>query len=182
LHFPTKLQSRTDAAGDDCQAGWGHLWRENMKNILARTAVIATLGLSVAACAATVPVTPQRPVPPIAQVSISHVEGSVTYRERILMPAGSILSVSVQDISRADAPAETIAGDTYTLDGSGPPYDYRLRVFNDRVNPNHTYAVRAEIRDPDGRLAFTTDTRHEVLTRGAPNQTDLVLVRVSQGS
>jgi putative lipoprotein len=153
-----------------------------MNNALARTTAIALLGLSAAACAATPPVAPQQPVPPIAQVSISHVEGSVSYRERILMPAGSILTVSVQDVSRADAPAETIASARYTLDGSGPPYSYRVRVFNDRVEANHSYAVRAEIRDPNGRLAFTTDTRHEVLTRGAPNAADLVLVRVSQGS
>ena len=149
-------------------------------SLVAKTAAAAIVGLSAAACAATP--TPQVPVPPIAQVGITHVEGSVSYRERIMMPAGSTLSVSVQDVSRADARADTIASINYTLDGNGPPYGYRLRVFNDRIDPNHTYAVRAEIRDPSGRLVFTTDTRHEVLTRGNSNEAHLVLVRVPQGS
>ncbi len=40
------------------------------------------------------------------------------------------------------------------------------------------YAARAEIRDPSGALRFTTDTRHSVLTRGAPNSADIVMVGV----
>lgn len=146
--------------------------------LMAKVAAIATLGLAAAACTTTPEM--QRPVPPIAEVGITHVEGSVSYRERMLMPAGSTLTVRVQDVSRADARAETISEISYTLDGSGPPFGYRMRVFNDRVDPQHTYAVRAEIHDPRGRLMYTTDQRHEVLTRGASNEAHLVLVRVNQ--
>lgn len=133
-------------------------------------------GLTVTGCA-TSP-TYQQAEPPIAQVSISHVTGTASYRERILMPAGSILTVKVLDVSRADAPSETISEASYTLDGRAPPYNFDLRVFMDRVDPQHTYAVRAELRDPSGRLRFTTDQRHEVLTRGAPNTADIVMVGV----
>jgi len=147
-------------------------------SLIAKAATIATLSLAAVACAA--PAEMQRPVPPIAQVGITHVEGSVSYRERMLMPAGSTMTVRVQDVSRADARADTIAEISYTLDGSGPPYGYRMRVMNDRIDPQHTYAVRAEIHDPRGRLVYTTDQRHEVLTRGASNEAHLVLVRVNQ--
>jgi putative lipoprotein len=40
------------------------------------------------------------------------------------------------------------------------------------------YAARAEIRDPSGALRFTTDTRHSVLTHGAPNSVEIVMVGV----
>lgn len=147
-------------------------------HLIAQTVFAIALGASTAVSAATPPA-PQQPVPPIAQVSITNVEGSISYRERILMPAGSLMTVQVLDVSRPGASAETVTEVSYTLDGSAPAYGYRLRVFNDQLEPNHTYAVRAEIRDPSGRLAFTTDQRHEVLTRGAPNEAHLVLVRVS---
>lgn len=149
---------------------------------LAKVAAAAVVGLSATACAAVPPSTPQVAVPPIAQVSITNVQGSVSYRERIMLLPGSTMHVSVQDVSRADARAETIADVNYTLQGSGPPYGYSIRVFNDRIDPQHTYAVRAEIRNPRGEVIFTTDTRHEVLTRGNSNTADIVLVRVGQGS
>lgn len=148
-------------------------------NVFQLLAMPVVLGVAVSATACAPTPEYQRPVPPIAQVSISHVTGTASYRERILMPAGSVLSVKVLDVSRADAPSETVAEGSYTLDGRGPPYNYDLRVFMDQINPQHTYAVRAELRDPNGRLRFTTDTRHEVLTRGAPNTADIVMVAVS---
>ncbi len=144
------------------------------------TYIAAAIALSASAAVTACAPTPtyQQAVPPIAQVSISHVTGTASYRERILMPAGSTLVVKVLDVSRADAPSETISEATYTLDGGGPPYNFDLRVFMDRVDPRHTYAVRAELRDPTGRLRFTTDQRHQVLTQGAPNTADIVMVGV----
>ncbi|HWW11937.1 MAG TPA: YbaY family lipoprotein, partial [Brevundimonas sp.] len=65
-----------------------------------------------------------------------------------------------------------------TLDGRGPPYRATLGFPSSQIDPRHTYAVRAEIRDPSGALRFTTDTRHAVLTNGAPASADIVLVGV----
>ena len=147
-----------------------------MKPSAIASVAVAALGLAATACAPTP--TYQQAVPPIAQVSVSHVTGTASYRERILMPAGSTLSVKVLDVSRADAPAETISEASYTLDGRAPPYNFDLRVFMDRVNPQHSYVVRAELRDPSGRLRFTTDQSHPVLTRGAGNTAEIVMVGV----
>ncbi len=130
------------------------------------------LALGAVACAPSY----QQAVPPIAEVAISHVQGTASYRERILMPAGSTLTVKVLDVSRADAPSETISEASYTLDGSGPPYSFDLRVFMDKINPQHTYVVRAELRDPMGRLKFTTGQSHPVLTRGAGHTANIVMV------
>ena len=101
---------------------------------------------------------------------------SVTYRERILLPPGHRLTVRLEDVSLADAPARVMAEAAEDLDGRAPPYAVTLSVRQAEIDPRHTYAVRAEIRDPAGALRFTTDTRHAVLTQGARARADVVLV------
>ena len=49
------------------------------------------------------------------------------------------------------------------------------------LGPQNTYAVRAWLEDGQGRMRFTTDQRHAVVTRGAPTHVDLVLRSVGQG-
>ncbi|MNS65613.1 hypothetical protein D3C72_987850 [compost metagenome] len=89
-----------------------------------------------------------------------------------------MLTVKVEDVSLMDAPARVMAEATMPLEGRGPPYAVTLSVPNAQIDPRHTYAVRAEIRDPAGALRFTTDTRHSVLTNGAPNKVDVMMVGV----
>lgn len=130
--------------------------------------MIAPLGLVVAACSA-VPDTP---------AETTAVQVTATYRERIALPPGHVLTVRVEDVSLADAPARVLAEVRQPLEGRGPPYAVSLDVPTAGIDPRHSYAARAEIRDPSGALRFTTDTRHSVLTQGAPNAVDIVLVGV----
>ena len=116
---------------------------------------------------------PQHPIADISQIAV---QVSATYRERILMPNGSTLRITIEDVSLADAPSVIMAEHTETLEGRGPPYSVVLEVPRSQVQLNHTYAARAEIRTPDGRLRFVTDTRYEVMTRGAPDRADIVMV------
>lgn len=129
--------------------------------------LIAPLALVVAACSSMAP--PQ---------TETLVEVSAGYRERIMLPPGHMLTVKVEDVSLMDAPARIMAQTTVPLEGRGPPYAVTLAVPNAQIDPRHTYAVRAEIRDPAGALRFTTDTRHSVLTQGAPNKVDIMMVGV----
>mgnify|MGYP001627451102 CR=1 FL=1 len=134
-----------------------------------RLALIAPLAAVIAGCAATPP----------AQSEQRIVDVTVTYRERILLPPGHTLKVILADVSLADAPSRTLAEATIELEGRGPPYAVQLSTPAADLDPRHEYAVRAEIRDPAGALRFTTDTRHSVLTRSAPDRADIVLVGVS---
>lgn len=113
-----------------------------------------------------------------AGIDMTQVAVSVTYRERILLPPGHRLTVRLEDVSLADAPSRVLAEAGETLEGRGPPYAVTLSVRETDIDPRHTYAVRAEIRDPDGALRFTTDTRHAVLTQGTGTRADIVLVGV----
>lgn len=133
--------------------------------------IVLPLGLTLAACA---------PTEPAAPVDAGHgmavVRVTATYRERILLTPGHVLKVRIEDVSRADAPAEVLAEHTETLDGRGPPYEATLGFPSSQVDPRHTYAARAEIRDAEGGLRFVTDTRYVVLTQGARSEADIVMV------
>lgn len=108
----------------------------------------------------------------------AEVTGTAAYRERILLPPGHVLTVRLEDVSLADAPSRTLAQQVTPLEGRGPPYAFNLAYDPAEIRDNHSYAVRAEIRDPDGRLRFTTDTRHSVITGGAPMSVDIMMVAV----
>lgn len=126
--------------------------------------LILPAALVLAACAAT----------PDMSTGTTVVNVTASYRERIMLPPGHVLTVKVEDVSLADAPAQVLAESSEALTGA-PPYTVNLGFPTAQIDPRHTYAVRAEIRDAAGVLVFVTDTRHAVLTNGAPTSAEIVL-------
>ena len=94
------------------------------------------------------------------------------YRERIATPPGAIFSVELQDVSRADAPAITRARAETTVQG-GPPFRVVLTDDPATRDPRGRYALRAELRLPDGALFFTSDSFVE-----APGESAEVEIRM----
>ena len=138
--------------------------------IFAGTAM-TTLGAGLSGCAAA----PAAEETPQMGHGMTTVQVSVTYRERILLTPGHVLTVRIEDVSLADAPSRTLAEHKETLDGRGPPFTTTLGVPTSAVDPRHSYAARAEIRDAAGALRFVTDTRYPVLTHGAGASAEIVL-------
>ena len=110
-----------------------------------------------------------------AYAQAAAVTGTVTYRERIALPPTATISVQLQDVSRADAPAEVIAEQTIPSEGKQVPFAYRLEYDPAQIVESHTYAVRARITDGD-RLLFINDTAYLVITRGNPVENVEVIV------
>jgi putative lipoprotein len=104
------------------------------------------------------------------------VTGTATYRERIAVLPDATLYVELQDISLADAPAVTLASQRYAL--TGVPADYALTYDDALIEDGRTYAVHGAIYHGN-KLLFTTDTVNPVLTRGAGDTADLLLVKVA---
>lgn len=102
--------------------------------------------------------------------------GAVTYRERMALPPSAIVEVRLVDVSLADAPSKTIARTSVRPRRQGP-VPYRLRFDDRRIEARGTYALLAEIR-VDGRLWFTTTTRHPVPGGGA-DRADILVERVA---
>jgi uncharacterized lipoprotein YbaY/heat shock protein HslJ/uncharacterized lipoprotein NlpE involved in copper resistance len=115
---------------------------------------------------------------PPAQPTPSEVRGTAYYRERIAMPPGAALEVTLEDVSRADAPATTL-GQVRLENAGNPPYRFEIAYDPARIDERNTYAVRARLVVGD-ELWFTTDTHYPVLTRGAGGEVELLLRRVSR--
>jgi uncharacterized lipoprotein NlpE involved in copper resistance/heat shock protein HslJ len=92
------------------------------------------------------------------------------------LPPDAVLEVSLQDVSLADAPAVELGSLRIENPGS-PPFEFEIAYDPEAIDERHSYAVRATIRAA-GKLLFTTDTTHPVLTRGAGNEVELLLRRV----
>lgn len=112
-------------------------------------------------------------------VAADSITGVASYRERIAMLPGVEFEAALEDITLADAPAVVI-GLARIPDAGNPPYRFSIDYDPARIDPTRTYAVRAALR-LDGELLFTTDTVHAVLTRGAPNDVDITMIRFSDG-
>ncbi|MDV7142806.1 YbaY family lipoprotein [Tropicimonas sp. TH_r6] len=104
--------------------------------------------------------------------------GTVTYLQRIAMPPDAVLTVEVQDVSRADAPAEVIAHQTIASPGN-PPYAFAFDFDPETIDPAHSYSMRATMHQ-DGKLLMTTDQAYPVLTRGAGDSVEMVMKMVSE--
>ena len=93
--------------------------------------------------------------------------GTAAYRERIAMPHDAVLTVQLQDISRADAPAQVVAQTQRTFGQQQVPLGFQLQVPRAAIDPRMRYAVRATVR-VNGELRFATAQSYPVLTHGAP--------------
>ena len=90
------------------------------------------------------------------------VTGSVAYRERIALPVGSTVNISLNDISRADVASTELARQSIVTSGEQVPIAFELTVEQAALRPGMTYALRAEIRDAGEKLLWTTDSVHRV--------------------
>jgi len=114
----------------------------------------------------------------VGGVAKPRVTGTVTYRQRIALAPGSTVRVTLEDVSRADAPATLIAEQTIRPEGQ-VPIPFTLEYDPARIDPIHRYAVRAHIRDADGRLRWSSTESYGVLTQGGPSQVEVVVHPVS---
>lgn len=101
------------------------------------------------------------------------VSGTVTYRERMLLPQGAALEVVLEDVSRADAPAVEI-GSFAARDPGTPPFSFSIDYDPATIEPANRYGLRARVTAGD-RLMMTTDQAYPVLTQGAGTTADMVL-------
>ena len=136
-----------------------------------RASLVLSLLLLLSACASV----------PSSEPSAT-LEGTVTYLPRIALPPEATVTVRLEDVSRADAPAPTLADTQFQTSGAQVPLPYRLTYDLADINPRHQYVVRAEIRR-NGELLWTTDTHIPVLTHGAPSDgVEIRLVQVASSS
>jgi len=102
---------------------------------------------------------------PAAKASL---DGEVFYLQRSALPPTAILSVSLQDISLADAPAKVIDEQRGPIKGQ-VPLPFHLTYDPQKIEPNHRYSINARI-EVDGKLLFITTENHAVRLDGTDPQ------------
>lgn len=99
--------------------------------------------------------------------SLLAVTGTVTYVQRSALPPTARVEVTLQDVSVMDAPAPVLSTQQIGTQGKQAPFPYVLKYNPVQIDPKHTYAVRATIKDGD-QLLFTSTQSYPVITNGAP--------------
>ncbi len=102
------------------------------------------------------------------------VTGNVVYRQRIALPPSATVEVKLLDVSRADAPAITIAEQTIITNGKQVPIPFTLPYNPAQINPRSTYAVQARILI-DGQLRWISTSRYAVITQGNPTNLEVLV-------
>jgi putative lipoprotein len=117
------------------------------------------------------------PSPPAAQkTGQKAMSGRVTYLQRIALPAGASIEVSLDDVSIADAPSSRLGSVTITTKGENVPIPFTLTYDPTVVRPERSYAVSARITI-EGELRWISSTRHAVLTSGNPSDDVTITVQ-----
>jgi putative lipoprotein len=92
----------------------------------------------------------------------AQVTGTLMYRERVALRPGSVAEVWLLDTSPGN-----------------PPIPFVLDYDPQEIREGMQYGVRATIRQAD-QLLFTSDTHYPVLTRGAGNTAEVMLIMVDR--
>ena len=117
---------------------------------------------------------------PLYASQAEQVTGTATYLQRIALPPHAVFDAHVEDVSRADARAETI-GSVRIVGPSNPPIAFAIDVDPQWIDERHRYSVRATIT-VDGRLLFTTNQVYPVLTQGNGRKVELLLRQTGSGA
>ena len=112
--------------------------------------------------------------------TLSDLNGTVAYLQRIALPPNAIIEVSLQDVSKADAPAEVLDSVKIPSAGRQVPIPFTLHYDPAQIDERYTYTVSARIT-VDGVLTWISTTQNPVLTRGAPtDNVEIIVEQVAQ--
>ncbi|QJB55513.1 YbaY family lipoprotein [Pseudodesulfovibrio sp. zrk46] len=103
---------------------------------------------------------------------------SVTYTQRIVLPPKAILTVTLEDVSRMDAPSVELGKGTILAEGP-PPFMVSVPYDASRLSDSARYAVRARITE-NNNLLFTSDTHIDPFTGPAGETVEIVVVPVER--
>jgi len=109
------------------------------------------------------------------------VTGTVTYRERVALPADAVIDLWIMDATPGIITQAILAETSINTEGRQVPINFTLAYAPDRVVTDHDYAIKAVIRG-GGESLFETVAGTPVITRGAPMKVDLVLTSAQGGA
>lgn len=106
------------------------------------------------------------------------VTGTIIHKEAVTLPADAVVIVKVEDVSRADAPAITIAEQTIKHPKNFP-IPFEVKYDPAQIDPRYSYALRVRI-ESEGKLIFINTSRYAVITRDSPTQVEVAVDKVGR--
>jgi len=106
-----------------------------------------------------------------------NVSGTVWIRQRIALPPDAVLTVTLSDASRADAPSKVVSQWVVRTEGKQAPFHFSLPYNPADIQPGARTLLSAAIMH-DGKMLFVTDSVQQVNVTGNQQQ-DLTLIPVS---
>lgn len=98
-----------------------------------------------------------------------HLQGSITYRERIALPADARIIVRLEDVSRKDASGSFVAQQTLRP-RTEVPVAFDLRYLPSAIDTTHRYTLHAAIVDARDELLWISPEPTPILFIDADNK------------
>lgn len=95
------------------------------------------------------------------------VTGTVSYRERLILPADSQVVVRLEDISKGQSYPQVVTEQRIVPNSAGTT-QFSLPYMPGEINPHGTYVVNAWV-EQGGRVLFRNTRVYPVLTKTAPS-------------
>ena len=73
------------------------------------------------------------------------ISGTVSYRQRMALPADAVIHVQLLDMSVWETPPPVVAEEKFTLGNRQVPVPFELKVDPAKIDLKHSYALRARI-------------------------------------
>ena len=105
------------------------------------------------------------------------IEGSVWYRERMLLPPNAEVYVALEDVARMDTLADVIASTRFTPQG-GPPWAFTLTYDPAKIHEKGRYALRARIALKN-KLMFISTEHIPAFDRDSDTPIEIMVSRVA---
>ncbi|CAG20844.1 META domain-containing protein [Photobacterium profundum] len=119
----------------------------------------------------------EAPVTDAAEAEMKSLDVNVIYLDRRMLPPGAVLEVTLEDVSKADAPSELIVSQSMEP-ASAPPYAMVLDYDTTKIVDKHRYSLRATVKVQD-QLVMTSTTSIDPFAEGAITPIEIKLDRVA---
>lgn len=101
------------------------------------------------------------------------VTGQIDYQPKIILAPDAELQIKLLDTSEKGPGGAVIAEKKMKAKGEGP-FSFELPYDPKKINPDHSYALTANLRNGD-KLLFLAKQRYPVITQGHPQRVQVQL-------
>lgn len=115
--------------------------------------------------------------PTVSANTKDKISGTVTYLQRMAMPAEAEVLVQLQDVTSPDQGEKIVAEDRIAFGQRQVPIPFELKFDPTKIDAKHLYVVSARLF-VGTQLRFMNSKQYRVLTQGHPAKADLVLTQV----